>query len=147
MLEQRKQEQIPHPSYDLDGIYIYIYIYIPSTRIGDGYVSGRDYFLAKRFDLDGDGRLNTGEKRVAIEALKNGYEKQFFWNVEQSGAQRPYRLLQKRGEFIDSDDFLPVTKTYPKHPIADHLPKLPTTQILKEARRAQLTYYIYIYIY
>jgi hypothetical protein len=53
---QRRQEKIPHISYDLDG---------------DGFVGGRDYVLAKLFDKDGDGKLNEQEKKNAIEALKS----------------------------------------------------------------------------
>jgi hypothetical protein len=45
---------IPHISYDLDG---------------DGYVGGRDLVIAKYFDKDEDGRLNTAEKADAIKAL------------------------------------------------------------------------------
>lgn len=47
---------MPHISYDLDG---------------DGFVGGRDYIIAKQFDKDGDGRLNTNEKKNALEAVKN----------------------------------------------------------------------------
>lgn len=43
-----------------------------------------------------------------MKALKSGYENNFFWNVEKSGANRPYRLLQKRGKFIDAEDYLGV---------------------------------------
>ena len=50
---------IPHISYDLDG---------------DGYVGGRDLVIAKYFDADKDGRLNTGEKENAMKALKEGFE-------------------------------------------------------------------------
>ncbi len=39
----------PHPSYDLDA---------------DGYVSQEDYRLAKRFDFDGNGVLDPGERQV-----------------------------------------------------------------------------------
>lgn len=56
LIERRKLEKIPHASYDIDG---------------DGYVGGRDYIIAKHFDKDQDGRLNTQEKKNAIEALKN----------------------------------------------------------------------------
>ena len=47
MIEDRRREGLPHISYDLDG---------------DGYVGSRDLVLAKQFDLDKDGRLNTAEK-------------------------------------------------------------------------------------
>ena len=40
----RKMEPIPHHSFDIDN---------------DGIVSQLDYFYAKQFDRDGDGRLNT----------------------------------------------------------------------------------------
>jgi len=44
-----KKINMPHPSYDIDG---------------DGYVSQEDYFLAKRFDLDGNGILDPDEQEV-----------------------------------------------------------------------------------
>jgi hypothetical protein len=50
---------IPHISNDLDG---------------DGYVGNKDLVVAKHFDKDGDGRLNTGEKANAMAALKEGFE-------------------------------------------------------------------------
>jgi len=40
----------PDISYDIDG---------------DGSVSQKDYFLAKHFDVDKDGKLNTQEKKNA----------------------------------------------------------------------------------
>lgn len=53
--EVRRKERVPHISYDLDG---------------DGFVGGRDYVIAKHFDKDEDGRLNTQEKKNALEAVK-----------------------------------------------------------------------------
>jgi len=44
-----KKINMPHISYDIDG---------------DGYVSQEDYFLAKRFDLDGNGLLDPDEQEV-----------------------------------------------------------------------------------
>ena len=61
---------MPHISYDLDG---------------DGQVGGRDYVIAKHFDKDGDGRLNTAEKQSAMKALEEGFENKFMWGLEQSG--------------------------------------------------------------
>lgn len=66
MLE-RKAHLLPDPSYDLDG---------------DGYVGGRDLVIAKHFDKDGDGRLNTAEKANAMQALKDGFESKFMWGLE-----------------------------------------------------------------
>ena len=47
---------MPDISYDLDG---------------DGYVGGRDYVLSKMYDKDGDGKLNTSERKAADEAVRN----------------------------------------------------------------------------
>jgi len=47
---------MPDISYDLDG---------------DGYVGGRDYVLSKKFDLDGDGKLNSSERKAADDAIRN----------------------------------------------------------------------------
>ena len=65
-------------------------------------------------------------------AIKEGIEKNFFWNVEKSGANRPYRLLQKRGKFVDAEDYLPVTDTYPKHPMTQKEAQFKTTGEFKE---------------
>jgi hypothetical protein len=45
--------------------------------------------------------------------LIQGFEDKFVWNVEQAGAQRPFRIMQKRGVIVDAEDFVPITKTYP----------------------------------
>jgi len=42
--------------------------------------------------------------------------------------------MQKRGVFVDAEDFLPVTDTYPKHPISDHVPNAKNVQELKDQR-------------
>lgn len=47
--KKMKRMNMPHASYDIDG---------------DGYVSQEDYFLAKRFDLDGNGVLDPDEQEV-----------------------------------------------------------------------------------
>ena len=52
----RRREFIPDISFDLDG---------------DGIVGNRDLVIAKLFDKDGDGRLNTGERSNAMDAIRN----------------------------------------------------------------------------
>lgn len=47
---------MPHISFDLDG---------------DGIVGNRDLVISKLFDKDGDGRLNTGERKNALDGIKN----------------------------------------------------------------------------
>jgi len=48
------------------------------------------------------------------------------WNVEQSGAKRSFRIMQKRGVVVDADDFLPIRSTYPEHPLSKEVPKVST---------------------
>ena len=129
LLEIRKKERLPDISYDLDK---------------DGYVGGRDFVISKRFDLDGDGKLNEQEKKAAYEGLANNIEDNYVWNVDKQGAHpsdgvknTTLRLLQKRGKIIKADDFLPVRDTYPKHPLSDIKPNYATLTELTEARKAR----------
>ena len=125
MLETRKKEVVPDASYDLDG---------------DGFVGGRDYVVARRFDEGFKNYLTPDERQKAIDAVKDvsnifqfiisvifqGYEEKFIWNVEASGAQRQFRIMQKRGMMVDSDDFQGVGGTYPEHPLGEVKPDLKT---------------------
>ena len=43
--------------------------------------------------------------------------------------------MQKRGKFIEAEDFLPIRDTYPKHPINDIVPKCATFTDLKNLRK------------
>ena len=122
LLNKRKKEKIPDISYDLDQ---------------DGYVGGRDYVIAKRFDVDNDGKLNEKEKAAAYEGIKNNIEANYIWNIDKLGGVRPLRLLQKRGKFIEAEDFLPIRDTYPKHPISDIIPKCATFTDLRNLRKKE----------
>jgi len=44
-----------------------------------------DFFLAKRFDKDKDGKLNDEELASAMKALSLGYKDQFLFGIERSG--------------------------------------------------------------
>ena len=57
------------------------------------------------------------------------------FGVEQSGAQRSFRIMQKRGVILDQDDFLPIRGTYPEHPISKHSPGVQTLEQLRDRRR------------
>lgn len=107
LLNKRKMDKIPDKSYDLDG---------------DGFVGGRDFVIAKRFDVDKDGKLNEAEKKNAIQAIYKGVEDEYVWNLENQGVTRPCRILQKRGKIIDLENFLPLEETYPRHPLKDVVP-------------------------
>ena len=122
LFDKRKKERIPDISYDLDK---------------DGYVGGRDYVIAKRFDVDNDGKLNKQEKAAAYEGIKNNIESKYIWNIDKLGGVRPLRLLQKRGKFIEAEDFLPIRDTYPKHPISDIIPRCATFTELNHLRKKE----------
>ena len=57
------------------------------------------------------------------------------WNVEVQGSNRPFRILQKRGVIVDSEDFMPVRTTYPTHPDTLIDPKYHTTHELTAKRK------------
>ena len=120
LLARRHLERIPDISYDLDK---------------DGYVGGRDFVIAKRFDVDNDGKLNEQEKKAAYEGIANNIEDNYIWNIDNQGGTRPFRLLQKRGKIIDAEDFLPIQDTYPRHPISEIKPHVTTYGQLKEKRK------------
>ena len=56
LIEMRKQECVPDISYDIDG---------------DGFVGGKDYVIARRFDKGQKNFLTKEEKDEAMTALKN----------------------------------------------------------------------------
>lgn len=62
-------------------------------------------------------------------------EQDFVWNVEVSGGARPWRLLQKRGVFVDAEDFMPVRSTYPDHPDSKIIPKVRDRKELEALRK------------
>ena len=80
MYEQRRRDNLPDISYDLDG---------------DGVVGSKDYYLGKRFDIDGDGKLNALEKTTALEAISSGYGQDLVWGCDSSGINRSFRIRAK----------------------------------------------------
>jgi hypothetical protein len=83
----------------------------------DGFVGNRDLVMAKHFDKDMDGKLNAVERANAEEAIKNGFENNFVWGLEQSGPENS-RIMQKRGEVVQGEDFTLVGTTYPVHQLS-----------------------------
>ena len=79
---QRRQADLPHHSFDLDG---------------DGFVSATDLFLAKRFDADKDGKLNQEEQSAAKKAIGEGYKDQFLFGLERAG--------QIQSALVDYEDY------------------------------------------
>jgi hypothetical protein len=116
MMAARKADQIPDMSYDLDG---------------DGVVDSKDFFYAKLFDKDHNGRLNNDEREKAIKALKDNYQDRFQFRAgasligqfESQGARRPYPTMQKRGKIVTVDSWDELGETYPPHSISHIVPK------------------------
>jgi hypothetical protein len=71
-----------------------------------------------------------------MEALKNGIESNFVWNIEQAGSMRNHRILQKRGVVVDAEDYTQMLDTYPEHPLSKIKPNAETFQELKSMRRS-----------
>jgi hypothetical protein len=66
-----------------------------------------------------------------------GFENNFVWGVEVQGANRPFRVMQKRGVIVDAEDFIPVRATYPVHPDTLVDPRFHTTHELTAERKKQ----------
>lgn len=98
LIRKRKQEKIPDLTFDIDG---------------DGHVGNLDYFVSKKFDKDGDGKLNKEERENAEKAVKQGFLEQFRIGLERTGPSTKLRIMQKRGAIIENDDLSNVKKTYP----------------------------------
>lgn len=98
LIRKRKKELLPDPSFDIDK---------------DGHVSSLDFFVAKIFDEDKDGKLNATERAKAEDALKNGYLDRFKLGLESSGPDSLLRTIQKRGVIIQGDDTSKILQTYP----------------------------------
>ena len=79
MLLERKKQERPDISYDIDG---------------DGIVGGRDLVIAKIFDKDKDGRLNSAERQEALRSIvQDNIEDKFVWGIEQSGGNTANRII------------------------------------------------------
>ena len=59
------------------------------------------------------------------------------WGVDQSGPLRSYRVMQKRGQVIDAEDFLPITGTYGEHPLSKVVPRAKNMEELRNLRKQE----------
>lgn len=66
--------------------------------------------------------------------MLQGIDDKMVWNVEQSGAQRSFRIMQKRGVVVDADDFAAIGTTYPEHPSTKNIPNANTIGELRMKR-------------
>lgn len=118
LLAKRRATNAPDASYDLNG---------------DGVVDQKDYLISRAFDSEKKNYLTSDEKEKAINAIKNGLEKQYLF-VGNTNASH-HRILQKRGKILISDDFSPIEQTYPKHPLSYIKPHNQTQADLRSRRR------------
>ena len=94
--------------------------------------------LSKLFDADKDGKQNSVEKQNALDAINKGFENRFIWNIDKGGSERQIRVLQKRGVFVEAEDFQPVGKTYPKLELSNNTPQISTKETLEQSRKESL---------
>ncbi|KAF4694700.1 hypothetical protein FOZ60_007214 [Perkinsus olseni] len=119
----RRANLIPDISYDVDG---------------DGVVGARDYFIAKNFDEDRDGRLNRKERQWCMEALSKGWLDRFSFGHDQAGSKRPFAVQQRRGKIFTQDSSFELGETYPAHPISKVIPFHHTKTELALDRRNEM---------
>lgn len=62
MLHARAKAMLPHKSFDIDG---------------DGAVSSNDFFLASKFDINNDGKLDTDERTLLRKSMVNTLMKKY----------------------------------------------------------------------
>jgi hypothetical protein len=121
LMQARKRARVPDGSYDFDG---------------DGAVGQLDHFIGRCFDGDNDGRLTTGERRQAEQALQSGFLDKYMRGIDQTHpSQRNYTVKQVRGAIMVSGDARALA--YPKHFNADNVPSNPTRTHLQQARLAE----------
>jgi hypothetical protein len=122
MMSARRAAKHPDLSYDIDG---------------DGAVGPTDYFIGKSFSKEHDHRLNTGERREAVEALEGGWLDNYSFGHEQAGAKRPFPVKQVRGKIISVDNITDLCQVYPPHWNSDKVPRFATATEMAHHRRAE----------
>ncbi|CEL92831.1 unnamed protein product [Vitrella brassicaformis CCMP3155] len=151
LLEKRRAETIPHPSFDIDR---------------DGGVSGKDFFIAKCFDADRDGVLNEQEMQTCKQALNDGWLSKYQFGWDKMGSSRPYPVFQRQGvvqslgELPDGKDTDPLGEvgqlcklneegaggcfpcsplaSFPPHPLSEKTPRHATRGDLIRQRKAEM---------
>ena len=120
LVEQRRKDAVPDSTYDLNC---------------DGTVSPYEFFVSRLYDADNNGKLTPQQKLAAQNAMVNGELDKFTFGVDASGVLRSFRIIQKRGVILDSDDFSKITSTYPALNTTPGIPK--TRSQLLETRKSQ----------
>lgn len=100
---------------------------------GDGFVSQKDFFLAKHFDKDNDGKLNQTELKSAKEAIQSGFENNFMFGLERAGLNdeirnssnvlKHIRIIQKNGKILTGEDFTSIAPLRPSSTIELERPR------------------------
>eukprot|EP00455_Lapot_gusevi_P030167 TRINITY_DN3238_c0_g1_i1.p1 TRINITY_DN3238_c0_g1~~TRINITY_DN3238_c0_g1_i1.p1 ORF type:complete len:382 (+),score=44.86 TRINITY_DN3238_c0_g1_i1:69-1214(+) len=108
MQRVKKTASVPDASFDLDG---------------DGVVSHRDFYLAKHFDRDQDGRLNEQEREAAQKALpeiaNDRFQDYFSFNFTNKKPTRHQAIMQKSCRLENtrfSDTFNRVISDFEQRP-------------------------------
>ena len=69
--------------------------------------------IARKFDKGSKNFLTAEEKKIALDAIENGFEDNYIWGLEAGGQMKNLRIKQVRGQIVEAEDFSGVTDTYP----------------------------------
>lgn len=103
-MKKIKESGMPHPSYDivmtrhmfdLPIFVTHIFVLLHVAQDGDGWVSREDYFIAKRFDLDGNGIIDPDEKLVAKKIIAQEFFNTHMHHIHLFGAKYASRTLKE----------------------------------------------------
>eukprot|EP00927_Polykrikos_kofoidii_P019567 TRINITY_DN19165_c0_g1_i1.p1 TRINITY_DN19165_c0_g1~~TRINITY_DN19165_c0_g1_i1.p1 ORF type:complete len:767 (-),score=112.75 TRINITY_DN19165_c0_g1_i1:259-2559(-) len=123
LMQARRRAKYPDVSYDVDG---------------DGFVSPTDYFLGKKFGLEGDHRMNGAERGRAVEALEKGMLDKYSFGHERAGASRSFSVHQKRGKIVTVDNTDELAEIWPQHWSSNKVPEHANRDDLKTHRKAEI---------
>lgn len=92
---------MPHPSYDIVSasqwprVFISLFDVLHVPQDGDGWVSREDYFIAKRFDLDGNGIIDPDEKLVAKKIIAEEFFNAHMHHIHLFGKKYASKTLRE----------------------------------------------------
>ena len=103
---KRRQDWMPDASFDLSGNATIHVASLPETSnpYYTPIISQREYAIAKMFDEDRDGKLNSREKAKWIQALKDGFEKVPVWFEGKNDPKYGLRIVQRKGKIMKVDE-------------------------------------------
>lgn len=123
LLEARKAERRPDPSYDIDG---------------DGAVGPADYFISRQLCKPDSNRLDTSDRERVVKELESGWLDKFSFGHDAAGVKRTFPVVQQRGKIISVDNMHELGEMFPPHPMSSVEPNFKTAQDMLLFRKGDL---------